>query len=421
MDATQPTGRRPGVLRCVLYLTITCLLGWIFFGAAVAALFFSTLTVVIWIGLPLLALSLVLIRAMGSSGRALAGGLMGRPIETPYRPLPPAGWLARLRTRIADPATWKSLAWVAVAPFTSFGWLVAAAILGLPGGMYATAWIWFRWLPDRRMDYTSIGDWTLVVDNTRTGLAWAVPAAVVLMLGALLVRTGGRIHVVMTAALLGPSERARLRNRALALEQSRRRVVDAAEEERRRIERDLHDGTQQRLVSMALELGRARELLRSDPDGAEAFLASAHEESKRAIAELRNLVRGIHPAVLTDRGLDAAISALVGRSPVPVEVTARLTGARDENAETVAYFVIAEALTNIAKHARATRAWVAVERVGRHLILEIRDDGAGGAAITPGGGLAGLADRVSGVDGTLEVSSPPGGPTVLRVELPCAS
>jgi signal transduction histidine kinase len=194
--------------------------------------------------------------------------------------------------------------------------------------------------------------------------------------------------------------------------------VDAAEDERRRIERDLHDGAQQRLVALAMDLGMAREKLRTDPQAATELVGEAHEEAKRALAELRDLARGIHPAVLADRGLDAAISALAARSPVPVGVdvaTGRLPGP----VESTAYFVVAEALTNAAKHARAGELAVRIARQGDLLVVEVTDDGAGGADPARGNGLRGLADRVAAIDGRLTVTSPPGGPTLVRAELPC--
>ncbi len=213
----------------------------------------------------------------------------------------------------------------------------------------------------------------------------------------------------------------RVTERVEQLTRQRTEAVDAAVAERRRIERDLHDGAQQRLTALAIDLGRARAKLDSDPEGARALVEQAHEDSKQALAELRSLARGIHPAILTDRGLDAALSALAARSPVPVEISVDV-GARPSVAvESTAYFVVAEALTNAAKHASATRLWVRVWREGDVVVVEIEDNGVGGARIEPGGGLEGLTTRVATVDGTLAVSSAAGGPTIVRGELPCAS
>jgi signal transduction histidine kinase len=169
-----------------------------------------------------------------------------------------------------------------------------------------------------------------------------------------------------------------------------------------------------------MDLGMARAKLETDPAAATALVGEAHEEAKRALAELRDLARGIHPAVLADRGLDAAISALAARSPVPVGVDVA-TGRLPDPVESAAYFVVAEALTNAAKHARAAEISVRISRHRDLLIVEVIDDGAGGADPARGSGLRGLADRVAAVDGQLTVTSPPGGPTVIRAELPCGS
>jgi signal transduction histidine kinase len=204
------------------------------------------------------------------------------------------------------------------------------------------------------------------------------------------------------------------------LERSRERVVDAAEAERRRIERDLHDGAQQRLVALAMELGRAKAKLADDVDAARELVDQAHAEAKAALTELRDLVRGVHPPVLTDRGLDAALSGLAARCPVPVQVQYEVPVRPRPAVEAVAYFVVAEALTNVAKHSRASQATVVVEGHGYPgtLNVVISDDGVGGAD-PRGAGLTGLADRVAGVDGRLTVESPSGGPTIVSVELPC--
>jgi signal transduction histidine kinase len=197
-------------------------------------------------------------------------------------------------------------------------------------------------------------------------------------------------------------------------------VVDSAQSERLRIERDLHDGAQQRLVSLAMELGRAKAKFADDPQGARAIVEDAHRQAKAALAELRNLVRGVHPPVLSDRGLDAALSGLAALSPVPVAVRVHLAARPDPQIEAIAYFVVAEALTNIAKHARATSAEVAVDQPGNMLRVIISDDGIGGAD-PAGQGLSGLARRAAGVDGRLRVDSPVGGPTSIEVQLPCGS
>jgi signal transduction histidine kinase len=221
------------------------------------------------------------------------------------------------------------------------------------------------------------------------------------------------------SALLGPSRAEELQHRVEHLTETRAGVVDAADAERRRLERDLHDGTQQRLVSLAMNLGMARARA-SSAEEAQQAIAEAHEAAKAALAELRDLIRGLHPAVLEDRGLDAALSGVAARMPIPVRLTVEGLARRPSPViEAVAYFVVSEGLANIAKHAQASQAEVFVQRSGDRLHVIVTDDGVGGADPARGTGLAGLARRAQSVDGTFEVASPPGGPTVLSVDLPC--
>jgi signal transduction histidine kinase len=221
-------------------------------------------------------------------------------------------------------------------------------------------------------------------------------------------------------ALLGPSRTEELEHQVQRLAQTRAGAVDAADAERRRLERDLHDGTQQRLVALAMNLGMARAHA-ATAEQAQHAIAEAHEEAKAALTELRNLIRGLHPAVLEDRGLDAALSGVTARMPVPVRLTVDgLDHRLPPVIEAVAYFVVSEALSNVAKHAQASQAEVVVQRAGDRLHLIISDDGVGGADPARGTGLAGLAKRASSVDGTFEIASPPGGPTLITVDLPCA-
>ena len=220
--------------------------------------------------------------------------------------------------------------------------------------------------------------------------------------------------------LLGKPERVELEERVTDLETRRSAAVDSAETERRRIERDLHDGAQQRLIAVAMDLGRARAQIDQDPARAAELVAGAHEEVKSAIKELRDLVRGFHPVILEDRGLDAALSSVVARSPVPVALRVEVQPRPDPAIESAAYFIVSEALTNVARHSGATSATVEIARRGDRLTLVIGDNGRGGADPANGTGLAGLHDRVSALDGWMQVVSPLGGPTTLFVEVPCS-
>jgi signal transduction histidine kinase len=226
------------------------------------------------------------------------------------------------------------------------------------------------------------------------------------------------VHAALT--FTRDPDRAELEERIEVLTSTRAGAVDAQAAELRRIERDLHDGAQARLVALAMDLGMAREKLADEPAAAQALVAEAHEEAKRALVELRDLARGIHPAVLTDRGLEPALAGLAGRSALPVQLDVRTGGRLPAAIEAAAYFVVAEALANAAKHSAASGVTVRVVREGVRLDVSVADDGVGGAD-PEGAGLTGLRRRVEALDGRLAVTSPRGGGTVLVAELPCAS
>jgi len=253
-----------------------------------------------------------------------------------------------------------------------------------------------------------VGVLALVVTGVVALLAW--PFVAVAMAGA---------DVLLARWLLGPSRSRLLAAEVTRLGAARHLAVESAEAERRRIERDLHDGLQPQLVSLALDLGLAKARLDRDPEAARSMVERAHEGAKRATEDLRNLVRGIHPAVLDERGLDAALSALVAGCAVPVSVDVTLRQRPDAVLESAAYFVIAEAITNVTKHSGARTATVTVTGNGTLLRVVVEDDGHGGAHLEPGGGLAGLAARLASVDGILTVSSPPDGPTRIEAVMPC--
>jgi signal transduction histidine kinase len=259
--------------------------------------------------------------------------------------------------------------------------------------------------------------------------SWRPPAvlgAYVTVAGVLLLATApwlsasaARTETRLAGALLGPGRAERLRRRVEDLTESRAGMVDAADAERRRIERDLHDGAQQRLVSLALNLGLAKATLTHLPPEARQVIDHAHAEAKEAIEELGHLVRGLHPPVLADRGLDAALPGLAARVPLPVRLRVSLASRPSPSVEAVAYFLVSEALTNVTKHSGATEATVTAEGTRQVLRVTVTDNGGGGADPAAGTGLAGLAKRVRSVDGTFGIESPRGGPTVITAELPC--
>jgi signal transduction histidine kinase len=377
----------------------------------------------IWVGVLILAVLPVLWRAGARLERRLVGSALGVEISSPYREQPEGSVLTRGRAVISDPATWKDLAYLLV--LIPLGWLWSTVTLAgwadVLGLVFAP--LYYYALPGGHLWWFGWSHWAplLSMATLPTALLACLVGLVLLAPAAWLVRGLGHLHGLLARALLGPSDKQALAARAAALAESRDHAVDAAVAERHRIERALHDGAQQRLTSVAMDLGMAKGKLETDPEAGRELVETAHSEVKRAIAELRDLARGIRPAVLADRGLDAAVSDLTRRCPVPVQVYVEAGLRVPEPVEETAYFVLAEALTNVAKHAHATRTWVTVARVGETVRVEVADDGAGGAAPSSGSGLAGLSDRVAGLSGTLEVSSPLGGPTTVCAELPCVS
>ena len=317
----------------------------------------------------------------------------------------------RSPARLRAPATWRQIGYHLLSPWVSViaAGLVAAAWGGSVVGLLAFLPAKFQKPP---LEFLfDLRDNRVVTVYMLVGLALA-------LLAPLLARGMAALDLAVARTLLGPS-RSELDQRIETLTESRAGVIDAADAERRRIERDLHDGAQQRLVSLAMNLGLARATLTDLPDPAREAIAQAHEEAKQALKELRDFVRGLHPAVLNDQGLDAALSGVAARAPFPVKLHVDIDRRPTPTIEAVAFFVVSEALTNTAKHAAATKAEVRVRRERDRLHVLVWDDGCGGARMDGGTGLRGLAQRVDSVDGTLRLSSPLGGPTTIEVELPC--
>jgi signal transduction histidine kinase len=335
-------------------------------------------TLVIWAGLLILLIATKVVYGFAALNRMLIRGTIGADIPAPKISYDNSGtfWQRYLR-RLTHPQMWRNLAYLLVTfPLACFEFpLAIAGVILLPVGLFVLPVI-------------------------------------------------ASLHVLLAKALLGPNTNEELEQKAERLQASRARGVDAAEAERRRIERDLHDGAQQRLVAVAMGLGRAKSKLDADPDAAKALIDEAHADAKLAVSELRDLARGIYPAVLGDRGLDAALSSLAAKCPIPVEVNVVIDPRPPAAVESTAYFIVGECLTNIAKHSGATEAkvnaWREERPTGDLVIVEITDDGHGGASLRPGGGLSGLADRAATIDGVMTVVSPVGGPTVIRADLPCA-
>jgi signal transduction histidine kinase len=342
--------------------------------------------------------------------RRLLGALLGLDLPSPYRPAI-GGWWARLVSRIADPATWKDLAYLIVHfPLGIADFVVAVSVIGFDLALIVAP-----------LSYQA-GGRGLDVGLTRVD---TLPKALVAMvagiaLAPLAVRLASgfaTIHALVARALLTASPDPELSARVVDLRSSRARLVAAADAERRRLERDLHDGAQQRLVAMALQLRMARDRLARGDDALE-LVSAAGEEAQKAIAELRDLARGIHPAVLTERGLAPALEDLARRAPIPVEVLEAPSQRFPAPVEATIYFVVSEALANMAKYAGASHGTVAARREGSWVIVEVADDGVGGAQVGAGSGLRGLVDRVGALDGELTVESPPGRGTRILASVP---
>jgi signal transduction histidine kinase len=372
------------------------------------------------VGLPVIGVTTRFSTAFAAVERARFALLLDTELSRwPADPRRGYRWLiVPTRSMLATRATWGQIGYallrlpVSVVSFTLTVTVWSAGLMALTLPLYA------RQLPGGGPNV----DGHYFLTGTVPLALCAVAGLVVLLAAAPLTRGLGSVDAALARWLLSPPRDAELKARVTQLEVSRERVVDAAEAERRRIERDLHDGAQQRLVAVAMELGRAKAKFADDVDAAAALVDQAHTEAKAALIELRELVRGVHPPVLTDRGLDAALSGLAARCSVPVSLQVDVPVRPRPAVEAVAYFTVAEALTNIAKHSRATRASVIVDGgpgPAGTLNIVISDDGIGGADAA-GAGLTGLADRMAGLDGALSVESPPGGPTIISAVIPCA-
>lgn len=261
--------------------------------------------------------------------------------------------------------------------------------------------------------------WGIQITNPLIAIIVLLMGIVIAVPTALLINLTAKLHGQLGLLLLGTSQEEVLTERVEELTESRSAIMRAMHMERTRIERDLHDGAQQQLVALAMDLGRAREKMDSDPEGAREIIDISHERAKRVMTEMRELVRGIHPAVLSDRGLDAAISAVAGRMPINVDVNVHVHERLPEEIEGTAYFVVVEALTNITKHAQADRARVNIQRDGNWLRITVTDNGRGGANPEAGTGMRGLRDRILALEGTFAFASPPGQGTRITVEIPC--
>lgn len=420
MNALAPRIRPPmlaagrGLVLSVYGLAVSIVL----FVLAVVSISF----VLLGIGVFTTPVVLQAVRRHANQRRFWAADWSGVRIAAPYRPFPPdlrggvTGQVERTTLLLKDPATWRDLQWLlvdmTVGPVVA---MLAAALLIYPvEGLVLAAGLWHVF----RNDPYWYG--FVPVDSQGTALAALALGVVILAVGLKAAEPLLRLHFLIARPLLAPTPEQTLAQRVDRLTETRHEAVDTAASELRRIERDLHDGAQARLVAMGMNLGTIEALVEKDPAQAKKMLAMARESSAEALTELRDLVRGIHPPVLAERGLGDAVKALALRLPVATEVTVELPGRAEASVESAAYFAVSEALTNAVKHAGGDRIWVDLHHGEGMLRISVTDNGGGGARIGSGSGLSGIERRLGTFDGVLAVSSPAGGPTMVTMELPCA-
>ena len=355
--------------------------------------------------------------------RRLARDWFGMEIKTPYRPRPrfqggAIGVLERYRWIMTDRATYRDLLWMITDASVGFAMAIFAFTLTMygPYGWVLAAGVWYP------IVHGGGGDWYTFVHVTGFGTALlaGLLGFAYAGLGVWLTPKIMKAHARLDASLLSPTRKRELELRVERLTETRSDALDTQAAELRRIERDLHDGAQARLVAMGMSLGAVEHLIDRDPEKARRLLSEARESSSKALTELRDLVRGIHPPVLAERGLGDAVRALAMASPLTAEVTVELDGSLEAPVESAAYFAVSEILTNAAKHSGAQRVWLDVRHSDGMLRVSITDDGHGGASMSGGTGLRGIERRLGTFDGVLALSSPAGGPTIVTMELPCA-
>ncbi|WP_305782602.1 sensor histidine kinase [Symbioplanes lichenis] len=403
--------------RAVGYGTLGILLAVLNFPLLVLWVVALALTPVAGVGMVALPFMTAAVRGRANLARRLAARA-GVPIAEPYAPRPqkslPGGW-RRYKWILTDPATWRDLAWLIPGAVSGLVLGIVGLVLPLYGFQGITLlplWLYLG------VDWYGYGlFWP--IESFQEGLLSLPQGVVILALGVAAAPWLRWTDAQFTRLFLAPTRAAGLRLRVAHLTESRADTVDAQAAELRRIERDLHDGAQARLVSLGMTIGLAEELLERDPAAARKLLSEARETSGDALTELRHLVRGIHPPVLAERGLDGAVRALAMSLPLQISVDIDLPGRPETPVESAAYFAVAEALTNVVRHSGAHTAAVTLRHADDRLLMVVLDDGRGGADAAGGTGLRGIERRLAAFDGTMTLSSPPGGPTVVTLELPC--
>ncbi|MER6712000.1 sensor domain-containing protein [Streptomyces sp. NPDC000877] len=427
--STERRHRLPAALRAPVegrtwgelgYVLLSLPISILLFTYAVTMVSLGAGLLVTFLGIPVLAAALAGCRGLGALERMRARALLGLEVAEP-EPLrmKKPGVMAWMGAVLKSGASWRALLYsVLHLPWAVFSFVVSVNVWALGWGLLTyPLWFWVFPTYAGQDGIQLYGDEThrVYLDNPFEITVTALVGLLLTIATPWIVRALTMVDRLLVHGLLGPS---RLASRVVELESDRGVVVDTAAADLRRIERDLHDGAQARLVALAMDLGLAKEKLHEDPQAAQRMVDEAHGEVKTALQELRDLARGIHPAVLTDRGLDAALSSVASRCTVPVQVEVDLAERPAPAIEGIAYFTVSELLQNVSKHARATWAGVEVWRTENRLMLQVVDNGVGGADTSRGSGLAGLAERLDAVDGILVVDSPAGGPTRVTAELP---
>ncbi|MCY0953592.1 sensor histidine kinase [Streptomyces sp. H27-S2] len=395
----------------------------LYFSLAVTGVSLGAGLLVTFLGIPVLAGVLAVCRGFGHLERARVRTLLGVDVADPA-PVraKKGGALSAMGALLKSGSAWRHVLYCVVHfPWAVFGFVVALVFWAV-GWTYLLYPLWF-WVFPAFTDQPGLqlfqnGDYSYYLDSPAAIVLTSLIGLAFTLATPWVIRALTTIDRVLVGGLLGPS---RLDTRVIELESGRGVVVDTAAADLRRIERDLHDGAQARLVALAMDLGLAKEKLREDPRAAARMVDEAHGEVKTALRELRDLARGIHPAVLTDRGLDAALSAVASRCAVPVRVAVDLPARPAAAIEGIAYFTVSELLQNISKHASARAASIDVWKAGERMLIQVSDDGRGGADPESGTGLAGLSERLDAVDGVLVVDSPAEGGTRVTAGLPWRS
>jgi signal transduction histidine kinase len=407
------SGRDLGYIGAILGSSILAFCVWVTCLSVTVSLLIFVVGAFVWFG------SVYAFRWTTWIDRRLAGWIRRERVGAVYRRPESRSILELLRCVTTDPQTWKDLGWLVLHSVLGFALSVAALTATVTVVSYILMPAWWWAIPDPGSQYgtTELGLFT--VESTGTALIVTGIGLLLAPLALLLNRGVTLLHSGLAIRILAPSQSQRLRARVDDLAASRAGAVEAAQDQLERIERDLHDGAQARLVGLAMELGMAEEELERNPDAAVETVRRARDETLLALGELRDLSRGLRPALLEERGLGPAVEALVARAPQPVSLS--LVGSLEEIPQPVqsaAYFVVAEATTNAAKHSDSERVRVRIERGDGALAISV-EDGGGGGADDRGSGLEGLRKRVAALDGRLEVISPAGGPTAVRAVLPC--